>query len=76
MMRLPTFTRHLKREILAYKMSHLQVTKPDNVPASERSSISEWVSRVEISVSLRTNKWFVVLTNATKDMFTIAPVLK
>jgi len=25
---------------------------------------------VEISGSLHTNKWYVVLTNATKDMFT------
>jgi len=25
---------------------------------------------VQISGSLRTNKWFAVLTNATKDMFT------
>jgi len=27
-------------------------------------------SYVQISGSLRTNKWFAVLTNATKDMFT------
>jgi len=31
---------------------------------------TQLVLGVEISGSLRTNKWFVVLTNATKDMFT------
>ena len=36
-----------------------------------KDMFTQLVLGVEVSGSLRTNKWFGVLINATKDMFTI-----
>ena len=76
MMGLPTFNRHFKREIWHTKclIYPRKATKQDNVSCQWEELNIRLLLCVQISGSLSTNKWFAVLTNATKDMFTQLPL--